>query len=100
MTLYIIVTDARKRGSEGQSFYLGQHERYRCHDSDNPASIYTKDYTKKMAEFDKSGLGSNPFRSNLKSDDNDPNQFLTTNKIKYQEWKNAEKAQLDPRKAH
>lgn len=48
-------------------------------------SIYAKDYPPKQAEFDGKGLNQNPFRgSSLGSGKNDPNQFLTTNRIKYQ----------------
>lgn len=64
--------------------------------ADNPASIYRRDYQAKEGEIDGKGIGQNPFRgSSLGSGKNDPNQFLTTNRIKYQEWKNVEKAQLD-----
>jgi hypothetical protein len=69
--------------------------------ADNPVSVYARDYPAKKTEFDGKGIGTNPFRgSSIGVGKNDPNQFLTTNKIKYQEWKNCEKAQLDEKKAH
>ena len=54
----------------------------------------------KQPEQSKS-VAQNPFRgSSLGGGKSDPNQYLTTNRIKYQEWKNVEKAQLDDKKAH
>lgn len=53
--------------------------------TDNPASIYTKDYTKKRADQDKSGQGTNPFRTSslAKNFKMGQDQYLTTNMIKY-----------------
>jgi hypothetical protein len=64
---------------------------------DNPASIYTKDYTRKEASHDKSGQGMNPFRTSSLSKNfkMGEDQYLTTNRVKYPEWKNYDRACLD-----
>ena len=64
--------------------------------SQNPASVYAKDFGPKTVEPSNWKAG-NPFRSSSLSN-NDPNNFSTTNKTMLRAWNNIEPAKLSEEK--